>query len=304
MSVDADYLVDRRRLKRRLVLWRIAAVCALVIVVIAAAGRFRDAAGDGYVARLFVDGVIVEDVDRQATLEALAADDDVKALIVRINSPGGTVVGGESLYRYLRQVSEHKPVVAVFGGLGTSAAYMAALGSDYILAQEGTITGSIGVILQTTDLTGLLDKIGVKPEAVKSTPLKAQPNPLEPFTPAAREAIEDVIGELYAMFVGLVKERRQLTGDKLAWVTDGRVFTGRQALDNGLVDAIGGEPEARVWLEQTHAIDSTIPMENIEVENTERLVRKLFGGAVGKVLLSERLSLDGLVSLWHPGFSN
>jgi len=302
MSVDADYLVDRRRLKRRLVFWRIATVLAVVVAVIAIVGRIHDSAGGSYVARLTVDGLIVEDADRQNALAELAVDDNVQALIVRINSPGGTVVGGESLYRYLRHVSESKPVVTVFGGLGTSAAYMAALGSDYIVAREGTITGSIGVILQTTDLTGLLDKIGIKPEAVKSTPLKAQPNPLEPFTPAARAAIEDVISELYAMFVGLVKERRELTREQLAWATDGRVFTGRQALDNGLVDAIGGEPEARMWLEQTHDIDADIPVENIEVEDTEEMVRKLFGESVGKVLFSERLSLDGLVSLWHPEF--
>lgn len=302
MSLDADYLIDRRRLKRRLLFWRIAAVVALVVAVVAAIGRLHDGAVGNYVARLTVDGLIVEDPDRQKALAELAADDNVQALIVRINSPGGTVVGGESLYRYLRHVSESKPVVAVFGGLGTSAAYMAALGSDYIVAREGTITGSIGVILQTTDLTGLLDKIGVKPEAVKSTPLKAQPNPLEPFTPAARAAIEDVISDLYAMFVGLVKERRQLTGDQLTWATDGRVFTGRQALDSGLVDAIGGEPEARMWLQQTHDIDADTPVENIELEDTEEMFRKLFGESVGKVLFSERLSLDGLVSLWHPDF--
>lgn len=302
MSVDADYLVDRRRLKRRLVFWRVIAVLAVVAAVVAAVGRFHGAPGGGYVARVTVDGVIVEDLDRQNALAELAGDDAVKALIVRINSPGGTVVGGESLYRYLRRVAEAKPVVAVFGGLGTSAAYMAALGSDYIVASEGTITGSIGVILQTTDLTGLLDKIGVKPEAVKSTPLKAQPNPLEPFTPAARAAMQDVIGELYAMFVGLVEQRRGLTRDQLAWATDGRVFTGRQALDNGLVDAIGGEPEARLWLERTHDIDAAVPVESIDLENTEEMVRKLFGESIGKVLFSERLSLDGLVSLWHPQF--
>ncbi len=302
MSVDADYLVDRRRLKRRLVFWRIAAVCAVIVAVITVAGRIHHAAGGGYVARLSVDGVIVEDADRQNAIMELAADDAVKALIVRIDSPGGTVVGGESLYRYLRHVSERKPVVAVLGGLGTSAAYMTALGGDYIIAREGTITGSIGVILQTTDLTGMLDKLGIKPEAVKSSPLKAQPNPLEPFTPAARDAIENVIDDLYAMFVDLVRERRALAPEDLNRVTDGRVFTGRQALENGLVDEIGGEPEARLWLQRSHDIDADTPVENVEIENPEELVRKLFGESIGKVLFSERLRLDGLVSLWHPDF--
>jgi protease-4 len=300
MSVDADYLVDRRRLKRRLVFWRIAAVVAIVVAVIVAVGRFQGSAVGGHVGRLTVDGIILEDPDRLDALADLAADDSVKALIVRIDSPGGTVVGGETLYRHLRLVGQSKPVVTVFGGLGTSAAYMAALGSDYIVAREGTITGSIGVILQTTDLTGMLDKIGIKPEAVKSTPLKAQPNPLEPFTPAARAAIQQVIGDLYVMFVNLVDERRELTRDQLAWATDGRVFSGRQALENGLVDAVGGEPEAREWLERAHAIDADTPIENIEIEKAEEWVRRLVGERIGKVLFSERLSLDGLVSLWHP----
>jgi len=300
MSVDADYLVDRRRLKRRLLFWRIAAVVAVLVAVVVAVGRFHDSAVGGHVARLTVDGVIVEDPDRLKALSEIAADDSVKALIVRIDSPGGTVVGGESLYHYLRRVGESKPVVTVFGGMGTSAAYMAALGTDHIVARDGTITGSIGVILQTTNLTGLLDKLGVEPIAVKSTPLKAQPNPLEPFSPAAREAIQGVISELYSMFVALVEERRDLTPDQLARATDGRVFSGRQALDNGLVDAIGGEPEARRWLEEKHAIDADVPVEDIEFEDPEELLRKLLGESVGKVLFSERLRLDGLVSLWHP----
>lgn len=300
MSVDADYLVDRRRLKRRLVFWRIAAVVAIVVAVVVAVGRLHGSAVGDHVARLTVDGIILEDPDRLDALADLAADDSVKALIVRIDSPGGTVVGGETLYRHLRLVGQSKPVVTVFGGLGTSAAYMAALGSDYIVAREGTITGSIGVILQTTDLTGMLDKIGIKPEAVKSTPLKAQPNPLEPFTPAARAAIQKVISELYVMFVNLVDERRALTRDQLAWATDGRVFGGRQALENGLVDALGGEREAREWLERTHAIAADMPIENIEIEKADEWIRRLVGERVGKVLFSERLSLDGLVSLWHP----
>ena len=91
-------------------------------------------------------------------------------MIVRINSPGGTVVGGETLYNRLRQVAEKKPTVAVLGELATSAAYMTAIGSDHIVAHDGTLTGSIGVILQTADLTGLLDKLGIKPETVKSSP--------------------------------------------------------------------------------------------------------------------------------------
>ena len=210
MSIDADWLVDRRRLKRRLTWWQVLAVIAIVAAVIAAVGRFQAFVKPAHVARLAVDGLIVDDFDRDQALIDVAEDSSAKALIVRINSPGGSVVGGEVLYRRLREVAEKKPVVAVLGELATSAAYMTAIGTDYIVAHDGTLTGSIGVILQTADLTGLLDKLGIKPETVKSSPLKAQPNPLETFTPDARAAIGKVVADVYEMFVGMVQERRQI----------------------------------------------------------------------------------------------
>ena len=300
MALDADSVIDRRRLKRRLTLWRIVAVVAVVLAVIAALGRFGGYFERAQVGRLSVEGVIVDDPRRDQALRDVAADDDVLALIVRIDSPGGTVVGGEALFRNLRMVAERKPVVAVMGEVATSAAYMTALAGDRIIAREGTITGSIGVIMQTADLTGLLDKIGVKPESVKSTPLKAQPNPLETFTPAAREAAREVVLNLYEMFVGMVEERRQLGHDRTLALADGRVFTGRQAVANGLIDELGGEPEARAWLDEVGDIDSTVPVREVEVGRPEERLRDLVGGLVGKAIFSERLRLDGLISLWHP----
>jgi protease-4 len=302
MSLDADYLVDRRRLKRRLVFWRIAAVIALVLAVVVAVGQLHGIRGYDHVARLTVDGLIVDDRERAKVLDDVAADDSVKALIVRINSPGGTVVGGEVLYNHLRRVSQRKPVVAVMGEFATSAAYMTALGSDYIIAHEGTVTGSIGVILQTTDLTGLLDKIGIKPEAIKSGPLKAQPNPLEPFTPEAREAVREVILDLFQMFVKMVEERRQLPHEEVLKLADGRIFAGRQALDSGLIDALGGELEAREWLDETRDVKGSIPVKDLMIGGTKEVLREVFGETVGKALFSERLRLDGLISLWHPNF--
>ena len=300
MSLDADYIVDRRRLKRRLLFWRLFAVLSLTVIAVIVALRFETPSFGNYVARLHVSGIIVEDIDRDAALSKLAANSKARALVIRIDSPGGTVVGGESLYRSLRAVAEHKPVVAVMGTTATSAAYMTAIAADHIVAWEGSVTGSIGVLMQTANITGLLEKLGIEPETIKSVPLKAQPKPFEPTSPAARKAIEDVVLDMHAMFVDLVAERREMARAAAAQLADGRIYTGRQALAAGLVDTLGGEVQALEWLAKSKGVSAEIPIRDVEIDREDGPLRKIFNGMVGKTLFSERLRLDGLVSLWHP----
>ncbi len=299
-SVEADLLADRRRLKRRLRLWQVLGLAALIGLALLGGDGFGLRGDRPHIARLTVSGVIVDDIDRAEALSRLAEDDNVKALIVRIDSPGGTVVGGEDLYKQLRAVAEDKPVAAVMREIATSAAYMVALGSDRIVAREGSITGSIGVIVQTTDITELLESIGVKPEAIKSSPLKAQPNPLEPLTPEAREAVQALITDIYDMFVALVAERRGLTPEKARGLADGRVFTGRRALDLGLIDALGGETEARQWLIDAHDLDPDLEIRSVAIDS-RRSLTGWFLETWGKMIVPERLRVDGLVAVWHPG---
>ncbi len=304
MTSDIERIVDRRRLKRRLTFWRAAAVLALVLLVAVSVRRFDGVFKEDHVVRLVVDGLILDDPRRDDALAKVATDDKVKALLVRINSPGGTVVGGEALFRGLRRVAAEKPVVALMAGTATSAGYMTALGADRIIARQGTVTGSIGVLMQTTDITGLLKSIGVKSEIIKSRPLKAQPNPLEPLTPQARQASRDVVLDLYGMFVDMVVERRGMDREKALKLADGRVYTGRQAKANGLVDALGGEAEARDWLAASRRIPRSLPTQDLEVDRPGGVWRDLvfgaFQGIMGKSLFSERLRLDGLISVWHP----
>lgn len=302
MSPEADHLVARRRLRRKLGRWRIIAIVAAVAAVAVALGQFG-LISRGYVARLTIQGIIAEDRDRSDAITAVGRDDSAQALIIHINSPGGTVVGGESLYRHLRAVGQRKPVVAVLGEVATSAAYMTALGTDWIIARDGTITGSIGVILQTADIRGLLDKLGVRAEVIKSDPLKAQPNPFEELTPEARQAVERLVFDIKDMFVAIVRERRGLTQQQALAVSDGRVFTGRQAVANGLVDATGSETEAQTWLMEAHGIDPTIPVRDVGEEDSFLHMPEWIARYLGKALFSETLRLDGLVSLWHPGNS-
>jgi protease-4 len=189
------------------------------------------------------------------------------------------------------------------GEMAASGGYMVALAADRIFAREGTITGSIGVMMQTTEITGLLEKLGVSAEAIKSGPLKAAPSPLEPLTPAAREATQGVVDDMYAMFVEMVAERRKLEPEKAKTLADGRIYTGRQALANGLIDQIGGVNEARAWLEEK-GVSGDLPLRQIKVWRDEDwlggLVRAGIRTIFGKTYLPERLTLDGLVAVWHP----
>ncbi|MGQ0664255.1 MAG: signal peptide peptidase SppA [Pseudomonadota bacterium] len=300
---DPDTLVDRRRLKRQISLWRGLAILACLGIVAAGIGRWGWLLGEEHLARLGVSGIIVDDPARSRALAALARDRNAKALLVHIDSPGGTVVGGESLFREIRAVAANKPVVAVMGEVATSGGYMAALAADHLVAREGTITGSIGVFMQTADITGLLAKLGITAEAIKSAPLKAVPSPLEELTVEGRAALKSVIDDSFAMFVDMVAERRGVARQRALELADGRVYTGRQAKTAGLLDAIGGEREAREWL-ASKGVGRELPMRELKIEREDQWWRDLVSSALrvlsGKTYLSERLALDGLVTVWHP----
>jgi protease IV len=301
MSIQSDALIDRRRLKRRLIFWRIIGVSAIALAIIAAIGRFDGfSTGKDRVARIAVEGIILDDPVRDEALDEIAKDDRIKALVVTIDSPGGTFVGGEALYFKLRKIAAEKPVAALMGGTATSAAYMAAIATDRVFARAGTLTGSIGVILQTADITGLLGQIGIKPEIIKSGPLKAQPNPMEPFSDAARAATESVVQDFFEQFVDMVTERRDLTRAQVMTLADGRIFSGRQAKTNGLVDAMGSLEEARSWLADEKNISKDLPLVDVAITHEDEPWRDMFSGIIGKTLFSERLRLDGVISLWHP----
>ena len=155
--------------------------------------------------------------------------------------------------------------------------------------------------MQATEITGLLSKLGIKAETIKSAPLKAQPNPLEPLTPAARAAAENVIANIYTMFVDLVTQRRKMARGRVLEIADGRVYTGRQALDNGLIDAIGGEDAARQWLADSHDVAKSLPLRRLKIKRERDSLLERISDLFGKTMFSERLRLDGVISLWHPG---
>jgi len=303
MALDVDLLLDRRRLKRRLIVWRTLAVIAGVIAVLAGLRGAGLVKGGAHLARLQVNGVITEDRKLVEAIRAVAKDSSVKGLIVSINSPGGSVSGGESLYRAVGFVAEKKPVVAVMGGLAASAGYMVAMPANRVFARESTVTGSIGVLMETGEVSGLLDKLGINAEAITSGPLKDQPSLIRPLTPAGREALHAIIMDMYDQFVGMVATGRHMDPDAVRALADGRAYTGRQALKLGLVDAIGDEQDAKAWLEKAKGLQADLPVEDISTTSLAgRMMTEEFSPVIDslwKTLISQRVMLDLPWALWQ-----
>jgi protease-4 len=313
-NVTADYLVDRRKLRRQLTTWRIAAFALAAVAVLVAAVRFGSfaALSRPHIAKLELTGIITGDEDTLKKLRDIGGSSAVAA-ILEIDSPGGTTEGSEVLYDEIRRLEQKKPVVAVVGGVAASGAYIAALGADRIFAHGNSIVGSIGVLVQYPNFAGLLDKVGVKYESIKSSPLKASPNGFEPTSDAARDAIGALIADSFAWFKGLVRERRGLNDEELAKVDDGRVFNGRQGLPLKLIDAIGGERDAIDWLEREKGVAKNLPvrdwspppdfagfrMKSIVADIAEAAGWRPLADGLRHVSSSASGSVDGLMSVWQ-----
>lgn len=318
--IEAETVIERRRLRRRLTLWRlVAVVLGVFFVALLISGDQRLAGSGGFlphIARVSVSGIITDDQKVLDLLERVGKSSQVKAVILDINSPGGTTTGGEAMYNAIRRLAEKKPVVAVCGTLATSAAYIVALATDHIFVYGNTITGSVGVIFQWADVSELMRTLGVKVEEIKSGPLKAVPNPFEPADEKARALGEEMVQEAKVWFVDLVAERRKIEPDSVPGLTDGRVYSGRQALALKLVDEIGDEKAAKTWLQKERNVAPGLSVVDWKPRaESSGILRWLFGSIAsgfgvttdnfaslfGQV--SEGLRLDGLVSLWHPAGS-
>jgi protease-4 len=316
MSIDPDVILDRRRLKRKLGFWRVLAFLALVVAVfagVAASGAFRGLGGPAgaHIARISITGVITPDRKLVELIDRVGRSSSVKGVVVAINSPGGVTSGGEMLYEALRKLSAKKPTVAQVDSLAASAGYMAALGADRIVARRSALTGSIGVLAQWGDVSELMAKVGVKLEEVKSTPLKAEPNPFKPTSPEARAMLDRVIQDTYAWFVGMVAERRGMSFDEAKALADGRVVTGQQAVALKLVDEVGGQDVAIAWLEREKGVQKNLRVRDWRPSSEwsfgERASESIARGVLAALgidqLVEGRLQLDGLRSVWHPSHS-
>ena len=315
MTNRADELIDRRRLRRKLTFWRMLALIFVALVIVGTTlWSLRDRGiGADHIAKVKIEGTITEDEELLERLELIGETDRVKGVIIWINSPGGTTTGGEATYEAVRKLAQKKPVVTQVGTLAASAGYMIASASDYIVARQSSIVGSIGVLVQYPDVSGLMDNIGVKLEGVKSSPLKASPSPFAPTTDDERAMIRAMVMDSYDWFVSLVEERRPLSHAEVLAVADGSIFTGRQALANRLVDELGGEEIVLAWLKQ-RGVDAELDIVEWKPAQQGSLLTSMsaaqaagafFGfdkfasellGNVGM----DRMFLDGLLSVWQP----
>jgi protease-4 len=320
MSLETEAVLDRRRMRRRLTFWRTAAV--LFVGLLLGAMMFGSSdlstiAGTKQIARVAIEGTITDDREQIAMLKKIRDASHVEALLVFVNSPGGTTTGGESLYLALRDVAEKKPVVAQFGTVAASAGYIVGLGTDHIVARGNSITGSVGVLAQWPEVSEMLTKLGVKFNEVKSGDLKAAPNPFEPASEGARKVMQETIDDGFRWFLSLVETRRGIVAQKVDGLVQGRIYSGRQALANKLIDEIGGEAEAVRWLETKRNVTKDLKVVNWEPKTDNpwsavtggasraagTALAYALGGLVNLVTLPAnmgRLGLDGLVSVWQP----
>jgi len=324
MSLDSDLIVDRRRIRRKLTFWRVAAamvaIAAILAVALVVAPGRGGLARSGSIARINIEGLIRSDQDRVEALDRLA-ESSTAAVIVHINSPGGTTAGSEQLYDALTRLKAKKPLVVVVEGLAASGGYITAIAADHIIAQQTSLVGSIGVLFQFPNFTDLLKTVGVKVEEVKSSPLKAAPNGFEPTSPEARAALDSLVKDSYAWFRNLVKARRGMDDALLEKVADGRVFTGHQAVDLKLIDQLGDERTAIAWLVAQKGVKADLPVHDYKLQprfgdltflrtaasitldalGLPSIARQIEHGSVQAV---DRLGLDGMLALWQPGGSN
>lgn len=325
MSLDSDVIVDRRRIRRKLTFWRVAAaliaIAAIVTVGLIAAPGGRGLTSSGSIARINIEGLIRSDQERVEALERLEKS-KAAAVIVHINSPGGTTAGSEQLYDALTRLKAKKPLVVVVEGLAASGGYITAIAADHIVAKQSSLVGSIGVLFQFPNFTELLKTVGVKVEEVKSSPLKAAPNGFEPTSPEARAALDALVKDSYAWFRGLVKARRGMDDALLEKVSDGRVFTGRQAIELKLIDQLGDEKAAVAWLVAQKGVKADLPVRDYKLKprfgdltflrtaaaisldalGLSAVARQIEQTGVAQA--ADRLSLEGMLALWQPAGTN
>lgn len=303
MQPISDLLIDRKRLKRQLTNWR---MVALVAVFLAAYFLFNGhhagkRIGVDYIAQVRIEDVMTDDAKRDEMMKDILEDNHAKALVVQFDSPGGTTYAGEQIYLQLKAIGKKKPVIGVMHTLCASACYMASLGTDYVVAREGTLTGSIGVLLQSVEISELAKKLGIAPVTIKSGPMKDVPDLAEPMTPEQRRIVSEVVMDAYDHFVRLIVENRKLDDATVRKIADGRVYTGNQAVQLKLIDGLGGTDEALLWMEKNRKISSKLDVREIEPDKELDSVWSELAQSTGmKIFSKSSMGLDGLVSMWHP----
>ncbi|MFH0789326.1 MAG: signal peptide peptidase SppA [Pseudomonadota bacterium] len=222
-------------------------ICALVLSLGGVSYFFTDDSSLHFgnrIAVVSIKGVIADSRGVVEQLKKYRQDDRVKAIVLRIDSPGGSTAGSQEIYREVQKTASQKKVVASMGNVAASGGYYVALAANKIVANPASLTGSIGVIIQFSNFKELLDKIGVSSEAVKSGPYKDIGSPVRDMKPEERRLLEGVIKNVHRQFIEVVVKGRRLSREQVEKIADGRIFTGEQAKALGLVDELGSFEDA------------------------------------------------------------
>jgi len=218
---------------------------AVFLLTVSTEGKLSTTlAVSGRVGLVEVEGVINDSQPIVEALKGFGRSPVVKAVVVRIETPGGGVAPSQEIYHAIRKLREKKPVIASLGGLAASGGYYIASACDSIVANPGTLTGSIGVIMQLANAQELLQKIGVQPEILKAGEHKDMGSPTRPLTDVERGLFQQMIDSIHAQFIAAVAAGRQMDESKVRELADGRIFSGEQAHAVGLVDSLGGLEDA------------------------------------------------------------
>jgi protease-4 len=212
---------------------------------------------------LSIDGVIYERNDIIEKIDKLDEDMSVQGLLLIVNSPGGTFVSSKEIFDSIKNIGKRIPTAVYMKEMAASGGYLVSLGAEKIFSNQGTITGSIGVILQTADMSDLLKKIGVNPIIIKSGELKSVPNPLEKINQNQIQYVEEIISLMQKEFLNILKYTRDISPEVINLVSDGRILTGSQAKSMNLIDEIGSERDAIFWLKKRGNLDDDVPVVDI-----------------------------------------
>ena len=265
MSLDWQILEENKKKWYRKGIWRGILISIILVITISLFLNFNNLSSNfSHIARISINGVIFDNSETIEIIDNLAKNDNVKSVIVRINSPGGSVVGSESLYVAINSLSQKKPVISLMGEIATSGGYIVALASNYILARKNTLTGSIGVIVENQNFSELSEKIGVSIDTTKSGKIKGGQNPLSPSDPLVKINNQKLVNYSFDWFISIIKKNRDINQSVIELVSDGRTLTGGMAMDLGLIDGIGSEKEALKYLEKKYPDFKGLPIIDIE----------------------------------------
>lgn len=196
------------------------------------------------VALIRIEGMIIDSANVIDELKEYAKDSSVKAIVIRVDSPGGAVAPSQEIYEEIRKIKEHKKVVVSMGSVAASGGYYISAPADKIVANAGTLTGSIGVIMEIPNVGGLMEKIGVETQIIKSGRHKDMASAFRSLSPEEKQILQTVLDDVHDQFIRAVSEGREMNFEEIKSLADGRVFTGRMAKDLGLVDELGNLQDA------------------------------------------------------------